>query len=144
MPRNRTLQRLIIHWQNVVSDVKRRIRLSFHRTRGAMSSSATNVSRSLADAPGSAGSRARRAVRSIPVFFAGLLRSLRRTPGAVADLFRGAARQARDVGDTVKTSVKGAQVQAQGADFAESCPTPRLSGSGIPNLSLIFFLRCSH
>ncbi len=113
MPRNRALQRFIIHWQNLVSDLKQRIRRSAHRTKDAVSSSATNVSRSLADAPGSAGSNARRVARSIPAFFAGLWQSLRRTPAAVTGLFRGAARQARDVGDTVKTTVKGAQVQAQ-------------------------------
>ena len=113
MPRNRTLQRLIILWQNAVSDLNRRIRQFAHRTKDAVSSSATEVGRSLADAPGSAGSGARRAVRTIPNFFAGLWRSLQRTPAAAASFFKGAARQAREAGDTVKTTVKGAQVQAQ-------------------------------
>jgi Tfp pilus assembly protein PilF len=113
MPRNRLLQRLLIQWQNVVSDLKRGVWRSAHRTRDAVSSSVSSVGRGLTEAPKKAQSGTLRTLKLIPSFFASLWRSLLRTPAAMTSIFKGAARQARDVGDSVKTSVKGAQVQAQ-------------------------------
>ena len=113
MPRNRILHQLLIQWRNAVSDWKRRIQRGVYRTRNAVGTSVSSATRSLTEAPKIAQSTTQRSLRSIPQFFLAMWQSLLRMPSAMAGLFKGAAKQARDVGDTVKATVKGAQVQAQ-------------------------------
>jgi len=110
---NRQFRRIQILWKNTRDDLGRSFRRTRHRAGESVRTSFRSARTTLGDIPGGAGSTIGRALRKIPEFFRSLGRAIIRIPSAIRSLFGNLARTRRGVADTVKSTVKGAQVTAQ-------------------------------